>query len=76
MKTSQSLGSWPVANRVFHDMTNLLNNPAHWRQRAQETRLIAESARDPEAKRLQLNLVESYEQLATRAEDRALGKRK
>jgi hypothetical protein len=39
--------------------TNLLGNPEHWRQRAEETRLIAESACDQETKRLLLNLVES-----------------
>jgi hypothetical protein len=55
--------------------THLINNPEHWGERARQTRLIAEGARDSEAKRLLLNLVDSYEQLARRAEDRALGKR-
>jgi hypothetical protein len=37
--------------------------------------LIAESARDQETKRLLMNLVESYQQLAKRAEDRTREKR-
>jgi hypothetical protein len=56
-------------------MNSPLNDPEHWRERAKQTLLFAESARNPEAKRLLLNLVDSYEQLAKRAEDRALGKR-
>ncbi len=50
----------------------LLNDPEHWRGRAEEARTIAEDIHDPEAKRMMLAIAEGYEQLAKRAEDRLL----
>ena len=50
-----------------------INDPKHWRYRAEEARAMAESMTDPEAKRLMLNVAADYERLAKRAEDRAGG---
>jgi hypothetical protein len=46
----------------------LLNDPAHWRQRAQEARRIADELHDPAAKQAMLEVARNYEQLATIAE--------
>jgi hypothetical protein len=51
-------------------MATLLDKPERWRLRAEEMRKLAEATHDPEAKRLLLNLVTSYEKLAKRAEHR------
>jgi hypothetical protein len=37
---------------------------AHWRERAAEARLVAESMSDPDAKRILLEISRGYEQLA------------
>jgi hypothetical protein len=50
----------------------LLNDPEHWRQRAEEARAIADGIADPEAKRTMLRIAEGYDHLAERAEDRLL----
>ena len=48
-------------------MTSLLNNPAHWQLRAEETRLLAGQLLDPESKATILKIAEEYERLARRA---------
>jgi O-methyltransferase involved in polyketide biosynthesis len=48
----------------------LFNNVQHWRDRAEESRKHAELISDPVAKRLMLEIVEGYEHLAQRAEQR------
>jgi hypothetical protein len=48
-------------------MPALLNNPAHWHLRAEETRLLAAQLIDPEAKATILKIAEEYERLAARA---------
>jgi hypothetical protein len=48
----------------------LLNDPAHWRQRAQEARSIADQLHDPAAKQAMLGVAQNYDQLATIAEKR------
>ena len=50
--------------------SSLLNDSAHWLQRAQEARATAEGIKDPDAKRVMLGIAESYEQLARRADRR------
>lgn len=50
-----------------------LNSPAHWRKRAEETRCLANQLADATAKQILMDIAESYEQLATLAETRALG---
>jgi len=54
-------------------MSDLLNNPESWRQRAAEARAIAGGMTDPDAKRTMLEVAQSYERLAERAELRAKG---
>lgn len=48
-------------------MPSLLNNPAHWQLRAEETRLLAAQLLDPEFKATILKIAEEYERLARRA---------
>ena len=43
---------------------------AHWRERAAEARLVAESMSDPDAKRILLEISRGYEQLADGAKTR------
>ena len=50
-----------------------INDPKHWRYRAEEARAMAESMTDPEAKQSMLDVAADYERLAKRAEDRAGG---
>jgi len=45
-------------------MSDLLNNPESWRQRAAEARAIANGMTDPVAKRTMLGVAQSYERLA------------
>jgi hypothetical protein len=47
-----------------------INDPKHWRQRAEEARVHAEDIFDPEAKKTMLRIAEDYEKLAERAEQR------
>jgi hypothetical protein len=56
-------------------MSSLLNDPAHWRRRAQETRSIADRLDDPIAKQTMLEVAEHYEQLAAIAETRLIAGR-
>jgi len=48
-------------------MTHLLKDPAHWRERADEARRLAETLADPKARQTMLEIAESYERLAERA---------
>ena len=41
-----------------------INDPKHWRYRAEEARAMAESMTDPEAKQSMLNVAADYERLA------------
>ena len=50
-----------------------INDPKHWRYRAEEALAMAESLTDPEAKQLMLNVAADYEKLAKRAEERSAG---
>jgi hypothetical protein len=51
-------------------MKTLMNNPVHWRNRAEEARVNAEQMSDPESKRMMLEIAEGYLRLAERAERR------
>jgi hypothetical protein len=51
-------------------MRTLLNNPEHWRARAEETRSMAEGIADLMAKASLLRVAEEYEQLALQGEKR------
>ena len=50
-----------------------VNDPKHWRHRAAEARVMAESLTDPEAKQQMLKVAADYEKLADRAEERSTG---
>ena len=47
--------------------SSLLNDSAHWLQRAQEIRAMADSMTDTPAKLSMLGIADSYEELARRA---------
>ena len=49
-------------------MPSIIDNPTHWRKRAEEARGVADQLDDPIAKRTMLDIALSYEQLAALAE--------
>ena len=53
--------------------TSFINDPAHWRQRAEEARTIAEQMSDLNSKDAMLRIATDYERLAERAEQRGKG---
>jgi hypothetical protein len=50
-----------------------INDPAHWRQRAEEMRALAEDIRDAETRAMMERIARDYEFLARRAEERQTG---
>jgi hypothetical protein len=56
-----------MAHRSF------LNDPKHWRDRAEEARTRADQLDDAQSKSAMLRIADDYELLATRAEARAWG---
>jgi hypothetical protein len=53
-------------------MPLLMNDPEHWKLRAQEARLAAKHLDDPEAKAAMLKVAEEYDRVAIRASQRVL----
>jgi hypothetical protein len=53
---------------------SLINNPEHWRSRAEEARAIASDLNDPETQRIMLEVAKGYDRLAEHAEQRQLTK--
>jgi hypothetical protein len=45
-----------------------VNDPKHWRDRAEEARTVADEINEPDAKRKMLQIAKDYEELARRAE--------
>jgi hypothetical protein len=48
-----------------------MNNSRYWRKRAQRARRYAAETTDPESKQAMLELADSYERLAQRADEQA-----
>ena len=55
------------------DRRSFLNDPGHWRERAEEARTRADQLDDPQCKSGMLRIAHDYELLAERAEARASG---
>jgi hypothetical protein len=49
------------------------NNPQHWRDRAEDARILAEQMHDDLSKAMMRRIAEDYEKLAKRASLRASG---
>jgi hypothetical protein len=56
--------------------SHLFDDPKHWRQRAEEARVLAEQMSDPASKEMMLGIAKDYQRLAVRAEQRAQEERK
>jgi hypothetical protein len=56
-------------------ISHFINEPDHWRARAEEARMLANQMNDSESRDAMLRIAEDYERLATRAEDRTVGRR-
>jgi len=49
------------------------NDPDHWRQRAEESRILAEQMSDEAEKKMMLGIADDYDELAVRAAQRLGG---
>ena len=50
--------------------THPLDDPKHWRDRAEEVRSLADQMSDPVTRRIIKGIADDYEKLAKRAEER------
>jgi len=63
-----------IRRRLRADMpASFINDPEHWRRRAEEARTIAEQMSDSPSKEAMLRIAKDYERLAERAAQRAKG---
>jgi hypothetical protein len=53
--------------------TSFINDPEHWRKRAEEARDLANQMNDETSKQTMLNIAADYDRLAERVEARARG---
>jgi len=51
---------------------SILDDPEHWRERAEEARTLADQLSDPESKRTMLRIANDYERMAEHAKVRAI----
>jgi hypothetical protein len=51
--------------------SSFINDPEHWRGRAEEMRTLAEDMKDAATKEMMLGIAGDYETLAVRAEERS-----
>jgi hypothetical protein len=52
--------------------SRLVNDPAHWRERAAEARRMADQMTDPVTQRVMLGIADDYDRIAERAQRRAM----
>jgi hypothetical protein len=55
-------------------VSHFINEPDHWRARAEEARHLANQMNDSESKHAMLRIAQDYERLAKRAELRGAGR--
>jgi hypothetical protein len=64
------LGGWtsgPNGREIGAMSASHINDPAHWRQRAEEMRKLAEDMKDSAARQTMLRIAADYDRLAERA---------
>ena len=59
--------------RGLEAVPNKFGTAEHWRARAQEARWAAHQIQDADARQAMLDIAESYEKIATRAEAKEVG---
>ena len=64
----ETTGPFEAFIYMRHD---LMTDPKHWRDRAEEARLLAQDMKDPESREAMLRIAKDYDRLAERAEKRA-----
>jgi hypothetical protein len=51
--------------------TSFINDPEHWRHRAEEIRTLADDVKEEISTQMMLRIAQDYDRLAQRAEERA-----